>query len=63
MSDRTSRSTLSGRVMGWLVIAVAAALVARLVWELLWPLLPVLVCGLMLGGVLWFIFGRNRWSA
>jgi hypothetical protein len=60
MSDRYARSTLAGRVTGWLIVAVVTALAARLVWELLAPLLPIFVCLLITIAMLWLPISRIR---
>ncbi|WP_091039721.1 hypothetical protein [Glycomyces harbinensis] len=49
----------AGRVLGWVLVVVAAAFAARMVWEVLRPLLPVLVALLAVGLVYQLIFRRR----
>ncbi len=49
---------LPGRVIGYAVAVVVVAASARLVWELLQPLVPVLLTGLFLLGIVWFLLRR-----
>jgi hypothetical protein len=48
----------AGRVLGWVLVVVAAAFAARIVWEILRPLVPVLVALLAVGIVYLLIFRR-----
>ena len=48
----------AGRVLGWVLVVVAAAFAARMVWEILRPLVPVLVALLAVGLVYQLIFRR-----
>ncbi|MCD0446234.1 hypothetical protein LO763_21720 [Glycomyces sp. A-F 0318] len=49
----------AGRVLGWVLVVVAAAFAARMVWEILRPLVPILIALLAVGLV--YLLILRRW--
>lgn len=53
-----AKPPLPGRIVGYAIAVVVVAASARAVWELLSPLVPVLLTGMFLLGIVWFMLRR-----